>query len=109
VGADCKVQSHSFVCDGVELGDRVFVGHGVMFVNDKRPRATTADGLLQREEDWELLRTVVRDGASIGSGAVILGGVEIGAGALVGAGAVVTRDVSAGETVAGVPARRLQP
>lgn len=107
VGADCKLQSHSFVCDGVEIGDRVFIGHGVMFVNDKRPRATSADGTLQTEDDWTLLRTVVRDGASIGSGAVILGGVEIGVGALVGAGAVVTRDVAAGETVAGVPARSL--
>ena len=108
VGADCKLQSHTFVCDGVEIGDRVFVGHGVMFVNDKRPRATTAEGTLQTEADWTLLRTVVRDGASIGSGAVILGGVEIGAGALVGAGAVVTRDVAPGETVAGVPARSLR-
>ena len=107
VGADCKLQSHTFVCDGVEIGDRVFVGHGVMFVNDKRPRATTADGTLQTDEDWTLLPTVVRDGASIGSGAVILGGVEIGAGSLVGAGAVVTRDVAPGETVAGVPARLL--
>jgi acetyltransferase-like isoleucine patch superfamily enzyme len=105
IGADCKVQSHTFVCDGVEIGNRVFVGHGVMFVNDKRPHATTADGVLQSEADWTLLRTRVRDGASIGSGAVILGGVEIGAGALVGAGAVVTRDVAPGETVAGVPAR----
>jgi len=107
VGADCKLQSHTFVCDGVEIGDRVFVGHGVMFVNDKRPRATAADGTLQTDEDWTLLPTVVRDGASIGSGAVILGGIEIGAGALVGAGAVVTRDVAPGETVAGVPARLL--
>ena len=105
IGADCKVQSHTFVCDGVEIGDRVFVGHGVMFVNDKRPRATTEGGLLQSEADWTLLRTHVRDGASIGSGAVILGGVEIGARALVGAGAVVTHDVAPGETVAGVPAR----
>jgi acetyltransferase-like isoleucine patch superfamily enzyme len=105
IGADCKVQSHTFVCDGVEIGDRVFVGHGVMFVNDKRPRATTEDGVLQSEADWTLLRTYVRDDASIGSGAVILGGVEIGAGALVGAGAVVTHDVAPGETVAGVPAR----
>lgn len=107
VGADCKLQSHTFVCDGVEIGDRVFVGHGVMFVNDKRPRATTADGTLQTDEDWTLLPTVVREGASIGSGAVILGGVEIGAGSLVGAGAVVTRNVAPGETVAGVPARVL--
>ena len=105
VGADCKLQSHSFVCDGVEIGDRVFIGHGVMFVNDKRPRATTDGGELQTDADWTLLRTVVRDGASIGSGAVILGGVEIGAGALVGAGAVVTRDVESGETVMGIPAR----
>ncbi|HWN21210.1 MAG TPA: acyltransferase [Gaiellaceae bacterium] len=107
VGADCKVQSHSFVCDGVEIGDRVFVGHGVMFVNDKRPRATTEEGLLQTEADWTLLPTIVRDDASIGSGAVILGGIEIGEGALVGAGAVVTRDVAPGATVAGVPARSL--
>jgi len=105
IGADCKLQSHTFVCDGVEIGDGVFIGHGVMFVNDKRPRATSADGVLQTESDWTLLRTVVRDGASIGSGAVILGGIEIGADALVGAGAVVTRDVAPGETVAGVPAR----
>lgn len=105
IGADCKVQSHTFVCDGVEIGNRVFVGHGVMFVNDKRPRATTEEGMLQSEADWTLLRTCVRDGASIGSGAVILGGVEIGADALIGAGAVVTRDVAPGETVAGVPAR----
>ena len=105
IGADCKLQSHTFVCDGVEIGDGVFIGHGVMFANDKRPRATSADGVLQTESDWTLLRTVVRDGASIGSGAVILGGIEIGADALVGAGAVVTRDVAPGETVAGVPAR----
>lgn len=105
IGADCKLQSHTFVCDGVEIGDRVFIGHGVMFVNDKRPRATTDAGVLQTDADWTLLRTVVRDGASIGSGAVILGGVEIGAGALVGAGAVVTRDVAPGETVMGIPAR----
>lgn len=107
VGARCKVQSHSFVCDGVELGDEVFVGHGVLFVNDKRPRATTASGELQNEDDWELLRTTVERGASIGSGAVVLGGVRIGERALVGAGAVVTRDVAAGETVVGVPARVL--
>lgn len=108
IGARCKVQSHTFVCTGVEIGDEVFVGHGVMFVNDKRPRATAEDGALQTDDDWELLPTVVERGASIGSGAVILGGVRIGAGALVGAGAVVTRDVAAGETVAGVPARSLR-
>ena len=105
IGARCKIQSHSFVCDGVTIGDEVFVGHGVMFVNDKRPAATAAGGALQTEADWTLLRTVVEDGASLGSGAVVLGGVRIGAGALVGAGAVVTRDVPAGATVAGVPAR----
>ena len=105
IGARCKIQSHSFVCDGVTIGDEVFVGHGVMFVNDKRPAATAAGGALQTGADWTLLRSVVEDGASLGSGAVVLGGVRIGAGALVGAGAVVTRDVPAGATVVGVPAR----
>jgi UDP-2-acetamido-3-amino-2,3-dideoxy-glucuronate N-acetyltransferase len=105
VGARCKIQSHAFVCDGVTIGDGVFVGHGVVFVNDKMPRATSAGGALQTEVDWLLLPTVVEDGASLGSGAVILGGVRVGSGALVGAGAVVTRDVDPGEVVAGVPAR----
>ena len=105
IGARCKIQSHTFVCDGVEIEDDVFVGHGVMFVNDKFPRATNAGGELAEEEDWSLLPTRVARGASIGSGAVILGGVTVGPGALVGAGAVVTRDVPAGATVAGVPAR----
>jgi UDP-2-acetamido-3-amino-2,3-dideoxy-glucuronate N-acetyltransferase len=104
VGARCKIQSHTFICDGVTIGDEVFVGHGVMFINDKRPAATAAGGALQTEDDWTLLHTVVEDGASLGSGSVILGGVRIAAGALVGAGAVVTRDVPAGATVAGVPA-----
>jgi len=108
VGARCKIQSHTFICDGVTIEDGVFVGHGVMFVNDKFPRATTDDDVLQTEGDWELLHTVVERGASIGSGAVVLGGVRIGAGARVGAGAVVTRDVSSGATVAGVPARLLR-
>jgi acetyltransferase-like isoleucine patch superfamily enzyme len=107
VGSRCKIQSHSFICEGVEVGDRVFVGHGVIFINDKTPRATGRGGALQTADDWQLLRTVVEDGASIGSGAVILGGVRIGAGALVGAGAVVSRDVEPGTTVAGVPARVL--
>ena len=105
IGADCKVQSHTFVCDGVTVGDGVFVGHGVMFVNDKTPRVLNSEGRPQTGEDWELLPITVGDRASIGSGAVILGGVTIGAGALVGAGAVVTRDVPEGDVVAGVPAR----
>jgi len=108
VGARCKVQSHTFICDGVVLEDRVFVGHGVMFVNDKRPRSTRADGEFQTAADWVLLETVVESEASIGSGAVIIGGVRIGAGALVGAGAVVTQDVPPGKTVTGVPARALE-
>src|SRR6266542_3203093 len=78
VGADCKIQSHAFICDGVTIEDEVFVGHGVLFINDKRPSATTDDGHLQTEDDWELLPTVVERGASLGSGAVILGGVRIG-------------------------------
>jgi acetyltransferase-like isoleucine patch superfamily enzyme len=105
IGANCKISSHSFICSGVEIADDAFIGHGVMFVNDKVPRATRADGQLQGAEDWTLLRTFVERGASIGSGAVVLGGVRIGAGALVGAGAVVTRDVPPRATVKGVPAR----
>jgi UDP-2-acetamido-3-amino-2,3-dideoxy-glucuronate N-acetyltransferase len=108
IGERCKIQSHTFVCDGVEIGDEVFVGHGVMFINDRHPQATTDDGALQGDADWTLERTVVEDRASIGSGATILCGVTIGAGALVGAGAVVSRNVAPGETVAGVPARSLR-
>jgi UDP-2-acetamido-3-amino-2,3-dideoxy-glucuronate N-acetyltransferase len=107
IGANCKIQSHSFICDGVTIEDDVFVGHGVLFINDKHPRATTPEGTLQAEGDWQLVRTVVEQGASLGSGAVVLGGVRIGRNALVGAGAVVTRDVPPGATVAGVPARAL--
>lgn len=107
IGENCKIQSHAFVCDGVEFGDEVFVSHGVVFVNDKLPRATTDAGDLQTEQDWTPLRTVVERRASLGSGAVILGGVRIGEGALVGAGAVVTKDVAAGTTVVGNPARPL--
>ena len=108
VGERCKIQSHTFVCTGVEIGDRVFVGHGVVFINDRRPRATRADGTLQTEDDWPLERTVVGREASIGSGAVLLGGVTVGEGAVVGAGAVVTHDVEPFAVVAGVPARLLR-
>ena len=106
VGRRCKISSHTFVCEGVTIEDEVFVGHGVMFINDRHPRATT-EGQLQTEADWTVEPTLVRRGASIGSGAVLLCGVTIGEGALVGAGAVVTADVPAGVTVAGVPARLL--
>jgi acetyltransferase-like isoleucine patch superfamily enzyme len=106
VGRRCKISSHSFICEGVTIEDDVFVGHGVMFINDRRPRATVA-GKLQAESDWSVIPTRVCRGASIGSGATILCGVTIGEDALIGAGAVVTRDVTAGETVAGVPARVL--
>ena len=105
IGRRCKIQSHTFICDGVEIGDEVFVGHGVMFINDLNPRAATETGELKIGADWELVRTYVEDRAAIGTGAVILGGVRIGAGALVGAGAVVTRDVPPGAVVVGSPAR----
>jgi UDP-2-acetamido-3-amino-2,3-dideoxy-glucuronate N-acetyltransferase len=108
VGERCKISSHTFVCEGVTIEDDVFVGHGVMFINDPRPRAT-AGGRLQTEADWKVVPTRVCRGASIGSGAAIMCGITIGEGALVGAGAVVTRDVPAGATVAGVPARMLRP
>jgi UDP-2-acetamido-3-amino-2,3-dideoxy-glucuronate N-acetyltransferase len=108
IGANCKIQSHTFICDGVTIEDNVFVGHGVMFINDKRPQATNSAGEPQRAEDWELLPTIVEHGASIGSAAVILGGIRIGRGALVGAGAVVAHDVDPDATVAGVPARALR-
>ncbi len=104
VGAACKIQSHSFICDGVRIEDGVFVGHGVTFVNDKFPRATDGSGTLQTEADWEKLVTVVESGASIGSGATILGGVRIGREATIGAGSVVTRDVAPGQVVVGNPA-----
>jgi UDP-2-acetamido-3-amino-2,3-dideoxy-glucuronate N-acetyltransferase len=104
VGSMCKISSHSFVCEGVTIEDEVFVGHGVMFINDRHPHAT-ASGRVQTEEDWRVIPTLVRHGASIGSGAVIMCGVTIGSGAMVGAGAVVTRDVPDNSTVRGVPAR----
>jgi len=105
VGARCKISSHTFICEGVRVEDEVFVGHGVMFINDRRPRATRPDGTPQTESDWALEQTIVHRGASIGSNATILCGVEIGERAIVGAGAVVTRDVPAGAVVAGNPAR----
>ncbi len=105
VGSDCKISSHTFVCEGVTIEDEVFIGHGVQFINDKYPRATAADGRLQTDEDWTVVPTVVRRGASVGTGATILGGVEIGERAVVGAGAVVTRDVPPGCIVAGNPAK----
>lgn len=107
VGERCKIQSHTFICEGVRIEDDVFVGHGVMFVNDKFPRSSTGERL-SGPTDWDLLEIVVERGASIGSGAVVLGGVTIGRRALVGAGAVVTRNVDPEEVVAGVPARVLR-
>jgi UDP-2-acetamido-3-amino-2,3-dideoxy-glucuronate N-acetyltransferase len=109
VGRRCKISSHTFICEGVQIEDEVFVGHGVVFINDRYPRATNADGSPQSERDWRLERSMIRRGVSIGSGAIIMCGVEIGAGAMVGAGAVVTRDVPAGALVAGNPARVLRP
>jgi len=104
VGARCKISSHTFICEGVTIEDEVFVGHGVMFINDRYPRATAA-GHLQTEADWQVVPTLVKRGASIGSGAVIMCGVTIGERAMIGAGAVVTRDVPAHAIVKGVPAR----
>lgn len=108
VGRNCKIQSHSFICEGVEIGDEVFVGHGVTFINYKHPRATRADGMPQDERDWQVIPTRVGTRASIGSGATILCGVVIGDGAMVGAGSVVTRDVPPFSVVVGNPARILR-
>ena len=105
VGARCKISSHSFICEGVAIEDEVFVGHHVVFINDRYPRATTPGGAPQSEEDWDVIPTRVCRRASLGSGAVIMCGVTIGEGAIVGAGAVVTRDVPAQTIVAGNPAR----
>ena len=108
IGRNCKISSHSFICEGVLIEDEVFVGHGVNFINDKYPRATNESGALQTEADWTVEQTVVRRGASIGTGAVILSGITIAERAIIGAGAVVTKDVSAGAIVAGTPARLLR-
>ena len=105
IGRDCKISSHSFICEGVDIEDGVFIGHGVMFTNDIYPRAVTADGRLQTQDDWQVVKTRVRTRASVGSNATILAGITIGEGALIGAGAVVTKDVPAHAIVTGVPAR----
>lgn len=108
VGRRCKISSHTFVCEGVVIEDNVFIGHGVMFINDSYPRATTQDGNLQTEADWKVERTLVRKGASIGSGATILSNISIGENSIVGAGSIVTKDVPPNSIVAGNPARVLR-
>ena len=108
VGRRCKISSHTFICEGVIIEDYVFVGHGVTFINDSYPRATTAEGRLQTEADWKVERTIVRKGASIGSGSTILANTTIGENAIVGAGSVITKDVPANSIVAGNPAKLLR-
>jgi UDP-2-acetamido-3-amino-2,3-dideoxy-glucuronate N-acetyltransferase len=105
VGAHCKISSHTFICEGVEIEDECFIGHGVMFTNDVYPRAVNSDGTLQTDADWQVVKTKVKQRASIGSNATIIAGVTIGESALIGAGAVVTKDVPDFAIVAGVPAR----
>jgi acetyltransferase-like isoleucine patch superfamily enzyme len=108
VGRRCKISSHTFICEGVTIEDNVFIGHSVTFINDSYPRATTAEGGLQTESDWKVERTVVKKGASIGSGSTILSNISIGENAIIGAGSVVTKDVPANSIVAGNPARLLR-
>jgi acetyltransferase-like isoleucine patch superfamily enzyme len=108
IGRRCKISSHTFVCEGVEIEDNVFIGHGVTFINDSYPRATTVEGDLQTEADWKVEKTVVRKGASVGSGSTILSNLTIGENAIVGAGSVVTKDVPANAIVAGNPAKFLR-
>jgi acetyltransferase-like isoleucine patch superfamily enzyme len=108
VGRRCKISSHTFVCEGVEIEDNVFIGHGVTFINDSYPRATATDGHLQTEADWKVEKTIIKKGASIGSGSTILSNVTIGENSIVGAGSVVTKDVPANSIVAGNPARVLR-
>ena len=107
IGSRCKISSHTFICEGVTIEEGVFVGHGVVFINDRYPRATNANGQLQTEADWDCQRTVIRRGASIGSGVTLLGGIVVGENAIIGAGSVVTKDVPANVVVAGNPARIL--
>jgi acetyltransferase-like isoleucine patch superfamily enzyme len=108
VGKRCKISSHTFICEGVTIEDNVFIGHGVVFINDSYPRSTRADGQLQSDADWQVEKTLVKSGASIGSGATILANVTIGKNSIVGAGSVVTKDVIDGTIVAGNPARVLR-
>lgn len=108
IGARCKISSHSFICEGVTIEDEVFVGHGVIFINDRYPRATNTSGRLKAATDWDCETTLIKRGASIGSGATLLGGITVGENATVGAGAVVTKDVPAGAVVTGNPARILK-
>jgi acetyltransferase-like isoleucine patch superfamily enzyme len=108
IGKNCKISSHTFICEGVTIEDDVFIGHNVTFINDLYPRSTAADGALQTEADWKVVPTFIRKGASVGSSATILAGVTVGEGAIVGAGAVVTKDVPARTIVAGNPARVLR-
>lgn len=105
IGKDCKISSHTFICEGVHIGDGVFIGHNVTFINDKHPRSVNPDGSMQTEEDWKVVETFVHNGASVGSSATVLCGVTIGENAIVGAGAVVTKDVPPHTVVAGVPAK----
>jgi UDP-2-acetamido-3-amino-2,3-dideoxy-glucuronate N-acetyltransferase len=107
IGKNCKISSHTFICEGVTIEDRCFIGHGVLFINDRVPRATNEDGSLKGPNDWTCEKTLIKRGASIGSGAIIMGGVTIGEGALIGAGAVVTKNIAADQVVAGLPARTL--
>jgi acetyltransferase-like isoleucine patch superfamily enzyme len=108
IGKNCKISSHTFICEGVTIEDYVFVGHGVMFINDAYPRAANPDGSMQTEADWKVVSTTIKKGASIGSNATILSGVTVGEGAIVGAGAVVTKDVPPKTIVAGVPAKAIR-
>lgn len=108
IGKNCKISSHTFICEGVHIEDNVFVGHNVTFINDKYPRSTNEDGALQDESDWHVVETFVKKGASVGSSATVLCGITIGENAIIGAGSVVTKDVPANTVVAGVPAKVLE-